>query len=233
VELDEDGRPSWHVVIAQLHYTTLLHLARVFELRRRCIRDRDSFIEAIARLHAATDTAFELLGRCLLNQDAPECWNESPPETIRGRWISEKEPPLKPLRDYRNILLHGRLEMSFLATLKIDADGRRYTKAPFFPSFETASKTPDWREANSDDAVAADQLVNKGWDQVLSYFRQTWDDELLKWADQHFEAPERPPQKVTFEIVGSAHSLSAEGPYETPAGSAVSSDIRVLPPVDE
>lgn len=81
-ELDQEGRPAWHVAVAQLHYTTLLHLLRAWEIRQR----RVAFIEAIARLSAATDTAFELLGRCL-NGKEYAAWSENAGKDARREWF--------------------------------------------------------------------------------------------------------------------------------------------------
>ena len=232
-DLDKIDRPPWHVAVAQLHYTTLLHLVRAFEIRHRRVRDRDSFTEAIVRLSAATDTAFELLGRCLLDPDEADTWNQNAGKRIRERWAQENDRPLQSIRSYRNDLLHGRVQMVFDGRLGID--GERYTNVLFFPRFERLSPKPDWREANPDDAAPADQLVDEAWDRVLAYFRETWDGRLLPWARESFEAPERPPAKFTFNI-RAVRSLSADSPVPpvpyTPPGSAIW-PVQVEPPSAE
>jgi hypothetical protein len=229
-ELDKIDRPIWHVLVGQLHYTTLLHLVRVFELRRRRVRDRDSLIEAIARLYAATDTAFELLGRCLIEREpeTAKVWNQTPGKDIRNRWMSENDWPLASLRRYRNALLHGGLRMAYDGRFELP-DGR-FTNAVCFPRFEAISKTPDWREASPDDTAPADQLVGEAWEEVLAYLRQTWNGELVKWACENFEEPAKPPRTMTLE----ARSFSDGSPMPGPpaAGSAVTSEtLAVHPPV--
>jgi hypothetical protein len=189
VELDADGRPEWHVAVAQLHYTTLLHLVRVFGLRQEPIRDRDALIEAIARLSAATDTAFELLGRCraLGKQYAP--WSETAGGKARAAWQKRgrgkhmSPGPLAPVRGYRNTLLHGRARAHYKAH-----DG-----TILCPSFEQMADAADWRNAEQSETVRANDLVDRGWAQVLSYLSRTWRAELVPWAMGKFVRPEIPP----------------------------------------
>jgi hypothetical protein len=74
-ELAATGYTDEDLAIAQLHYTLLLHLGRVFELLdddgafsvRSYIANRplgrDEFFESFARLSGASDAADELLAR--------------------------------------------------------------------------------------------------------------------------------------------------------------------------
>lgn len=221
------SRPAWHVAVAQLHYTTLLHLSRVFELRRRRIRDRDSFIEAIARLHAATDTAFELLGRCLIDEGASDAWAEKKGRSVRDRWIKEREPPLTHVRDYRNALLHGRVRPEYQVTVRSHDEGWE-TKVPFYPTFGKMSASTDWREASLADAAPADQLVDQAWTEVLDYLDATWEAELLPWADERFNAPDVPLSlsETYGRDAASARSASADGPPEYRGGSVERYETR-------
>lgn len=171
-ELDAINRPEWHVAVAQLHYTTLLHLVRVFELRRRRIRDRDSFIEAIVRLHAATDAAFELLGRCLIDGGVSDPWDEAKGKKVRERWIGERKPPLSHVRHYRNALLHGRVRPEHEVMIGSPDDDWQ-TKVAFYPTFAKMPSALDWRKASIDDAEPADHLVDQAWVEVLDYLRAT------------------------------------------------------------
>ena len=178
----ELSREEGHVAVAQLHYTTLLHLVRVFELRQGPIRDRDALIEAITRLSAATDTAFELLGRCLLDKDyAP--WKENEGKKAREDWQRREGLLLASVRRYRNTLLHGRARVHY-----------RAQNGPLLcPSFEQMADAADWREADQNETVRANDLVDNGWAQVLGYLSRTWRAELVPWAMGNFCRPDVPP----------------------------------------
>lgn len=219
-ELGKRGRRPWHVAVAQLHYTTLLHLVRVFEIRLRGHGDRDSFIEAIARLQASTDTAFELLGRCVFEERTYKPWDEKDGQTARIAWRDRADDPLDYLRKYRNGLLHGRVRVQGQG--RVDLDKQRYARVFFYQSFERMGKALDWRRTKPDDLVPADQLLDEAWDDVLGYFRTAWSNELLPWARQQgFRPPELPrPQFPPFVVTeGGAQSLSAQPPLPS-RGSA-------------
>jgi hypothetical protein len=231
-ELDAEGRPDWHVEVAQLHYTTLLHLARVFDLRQRRIRDRDSFLEAIVRLDAATDTAFELLGRCLIDAGASPAWNEDAGKKVRQKWQDEAGGPFKSLAAYRNSLLHGRVRPEHEVTLQ--GDGWE-TKVPFYPTFASMGTALDWRQANLADAAPADQLVNEEWEHVLAYLRDTWAKELVPWARATFTEPVPPPatSRIINLVLGGAPSASAAAPPTTSGSIAFSETITELTDLSE
>jgi hypothetical protein len=63
VGLAKIGRSPEDIGNAQLHYTTFIHLVRVFDLRQDRFYSTDAFVEALVRLAAATDVADELLER--------------------------------------------------------------------------------------------------------------------------------------------------------------------------
>jgi hypothetical protein len=197
-ELDEEGRPEWHLAVAQLHYSTLLHLARAASLRASGIRDRDSFLEAIVRLDAATDTAFEMLGRCLLDNGDRLPWDEREGKRIRERWERHEGDPFRSLHQYRNALLHGRVRPEFPLRLVIEGGGA--TVVRLYPKLDQINDVLDWRKADIQKAAPADQIVADVWDQVLSYCRRTWDEQLLPWARTGFAEPKPPPPAMALRI---------------------------------
>lgn len=239
-ELQAAGRDAWHVEVAQLHYTTLLHLIRVFDLRQKGVHDRDSFFEAIVRLDAATDTAFELLGHCLIDRGKSEPWNERAGERVRRRWDNqEPTKPFKALHDYRNSLLHGRARTEHPALIRT---GQSEVRVPLYPTLDTMQKTLDWREADPADAAPANQIVDDAWTDVLAYLRDTWAGRLIPWARKTFTEPGKPPQSFQLHAVEfgaiPARALSAEGPaeYHAPAeyhGGSIEAYPRRTPPDDQ
>lgn len=213
-QLDRIGRPSWHVTVAQLHYTMLLHLVRVFEIRRGLIANRDLFIEAITRLHSATDVAYELLGRSVLPGGEAEPWSEEAGQSARRRWIRHDEPAthhLKDLRQYRNALVHGRVRPEFRARVGIDGLGE--IEALCYPKFLALDNVADWRRAALTDFAPADALVEEGWQSVLAYLRDSWDHTLLPWSKDNVPATREDADAERGEVVH-------EGGFGGSAGSA-------------
>lgn len=227
-EIEALGRAEWHVEAAQLHYTTLLHLVRVCHLRSRSVHDRDSFMEAIVRLDAATDTARELLGRCLLDQGVSASWDETAGRRIRGNWTKEDEEgcrPFKALADYRNALLHGRMRPEYRITFET---GHGSTTVPFYPLFEAVPKesTLDWRKADLADFAPADHLVDQAWHLVLDYLRTSWSSRLLPWAaSEGMSEPVRSHLRqvglASGDGLASTPSCSPEPCHEYFGGSAI------------
>jgi hypothetical protein len=208
-ELDAAGRPDWHVAVAQLHYTTLLHLVRVHELRRGMLTNRDAFVEAMTRLYAASDTAFELLGRCLNASRSYDAWTESAGKEARGRWKKENDYPLRPVREYRNCLLHGRVRPEW--NVEAEVPGGR-SRVLYYPRFDRVLEATDWRTVRIEDCAPAGQLVNDGWTEVLSYLRQTWDSRLIPWATEVCGRPPSPSRACvqSFEAIRAASASSSE-----------------------
>jgi len=62
-ELKKIGRGDEDICIAQLHYTVLINLIRVYDLRHVYPLNYDQFIEGITRICSAIDVADELLQR--------------------------------------------------------------------------------------------------------------------------------------------------------------------------
>jgi hypothetical protein len=174
---------------AQLHYTTLIHLGRAWDIRAAPLTV-ESFTEAITRLSAATDVADELLQRatCPGKYDA---WEESP--TARQAWRRAHGYPLQPLRDYRNRLLHGRIPPN----ITIELHGPLPDEVLYVPSNEPRQflAVPrigrekahlDWRTVigQPDDRLTAlrvdadfalaQNVFGTAWREVVAYLQNQW-----------------------------------------------------------
>jgi hypothetical protein len=173
-ELAEEGGGHEDICNAQLHYTVLLHLLRVFNLRKGdLLRDQDVFTEAIVRLSAVTDVADELLQRATTRGTYP-AWKEGP--TARKQWRKENGYPLQGLRDYRNRLLHGRLLPHVHLYYNRDDE-----KIILVPIIGREDKYLDWRvpwEVN-EDFEDAHVVVDGAWNEVLAYLAREWTDTLV------------------------------------------------------
>lgn len=157
------GKGPQDICIAQLCYTTLRHLLRCHELKSKC-KNIDAFIEAMMRLSAALDCAFELFER--LGNSGYDPWDE-----IKGKQAREKcrkhlradyKEKIDPVRYYRNHLVHGRL------CLVIEGN--------IVPKLGVEQKYLDWRKVTQgvsatvkQDFVTMTEVLQQGWQRVITY----------------------------------------------------------------
>jgi hypothetical protein len=180
---------------AQLHYTTLIHLARAWELRQSQLPSVEAFTEAIVRLAAATDVADELLQRAV-SPGTYSAWDES--AKARRDWRKANDYPLQPIRDYRNRLLHGRVPPQIDVEVNGPLPGEPLyvpgTPARHFialPKIGRETRYLDWRTVVGQpnlglqalrvdaDFAFVTNIVNEAWQDVLRYLQQRWLDTLL------------------------------------------------------
>jgi hypothetical protein len=145
------------VAIAQLHYTVLRHLGRVFELLddARAFTTtsylanppfgREEFFESFTRLSGVSDVADELLSR-RSNPGAYDPWNERDGADARRAWRSNGPDPLQPVRAYRNRLVHGRVVPEVYLDL-LGPHGRVVGQTLLHPRLEGVDRYLDWRTA--------------------------------------------------------------------------------------
>jgi hypothetical protein len=199
-ELAEAGYTDEDVAVAQLHYTLLRHLGRVFELlndsrafthrSEMATREefgRDEFFESFARLSGASDVSDELLAR-RANPGTYGAWNEAQGREARGRWRQVYPDALRPIRAYRNRLVHGRIvpELNVEGT---NPDGP--VVALYYPRLEKVDDYLDWRVAfdanrtgvhpDFDDAVL---IVLDAWERLVRHVEKAWQEHLLDHRDE-------------------------------------------------
>ena len=183
-QLSSSNLTQEDVCIAQLHYSLLRHLSRVFEYRgMNHTVDLDILTEAFARLTSAQDVAFELLER-YTNKSIYDPWLEQGDrktgtkggEEARRAWQGKDNGPLKDIRQYRNHLIHGR----FMPGV--------YSGVVYLPKIGKEQNYLDWRlitdRANNPGMDANDfddarQILDLAWRETLQYIEQKWQTHLL------------------------------------------------------
>jgi hypothetical protein len=205
-ELAAAGYTDEDVTVAQLQYTLLMHLGRVFELLddARAFTDpspatrqfgRDEFFESFARLSGGSDVADELLAR-RATPGTYHPWNEAHGKDARRAWRENHPDPLRPVRAYRNRLVHGRVVLEVYVRV-VNGDGRVVGELLHYPRLEKVESYLDWRVAAAAVATAepspdfdeAALIVLGAWKKVVSYVEQSWRKHLLHSARSGASGP--------------------------------------------
>jgi hypothetical protein len=193
-ELAEAGYTPEDVAVAQLHYTLLNHLGRVFELlddvraftERSLMANRPftryQFFESFARLSGASDVSDELLARRATPGEY-DAWDERQGRNARNEWRRVNPDPLQPVRSYRNRLVHGRV----VPTIEVkahDAQDRHVGDMLFYPLLEKVDDYLDWRVAfdvaeNDKPTLFADfnemaLIALDAWERVVGHVEDAW-----------------------------------------------------------
>jgi hypothetical protein len=194
-ELAAAGYSDEDVAVAQLHYTLLVHLGRVFELlddaRAFTTRTymanrpfgRNEFFECFARLSGASDVGDEILAR-RAEPGVYDAWTETRGRDARNAWRKSNPDPLRPVRDYRNRLVHGRVVFELYVNAH-DPQGRHLGHLLLYPRLEKVDSYLDWRAAltasaaPSDDFAEAALIVVDAWERVVAHVEQAWQTHLL------------------------------------------------------
>jgi len=171
-ELSKIGLGEKDILYAELHYTILSHLLRVFELKNSHNLTDDQFIEALVRLCAAIDLAEELLGRICSDRDY-ELWSARAGIDARRAWRSQHgNDDLELVRNYRNRVLHG----AVVPKVKINSPNSVHTR---IPKLDKIDEYLDWRKVmvlnrSSDDIISPEELLSDAWKVILSYINDNW-----------------------------------------------------------
>lgn len=175
------GYSSEDICIAQLHYTILRHLSRIFTILQNPHPNLDSLTEIFVRIVGAQDVAFELLER-YSNQGTYDPWlskkrgNRLGSREAQSNWKRNNRYPLQIIRDYRNHLVHGRLTPSLLSNTY------------YFPGIGNEEQYFDWRTITSSTQLQAaigntllpsHDIGKRAWDLTLDYLRTNWGTLLL------------------------------------------------------
>lgn len=182
-ELLQIGKTVNDICIAQLHYSVLRHLVRVFDIMSKGNVDLDTLTEGTARLCGALDVTFEVLER-FNNPSKYDPWLEKKDKNgnnggkeAREAWQKANSYPLQKLRNYRNHLIHGRMLPGVV--------GNVY----FLPKIETENKYFDWRKItdpsnnpglDQNDLIPIGDILLFAWTETIKYLDDQWKTVLLK-----------------------------------------------------
>jgi hypothetical protein len=170
---------------AQLHYTTLRHLVRAFEILKhlksdiQTILDVDLLGEGFVHLCSAQDVAFEFLQR----NKTPNVYDPWAPnkknshagiygsKKARDKWQTDNRKPLQDIRNYRNHLTHGRLLPVVLEPGKVKA-----------PQISKENNYLDWRTITDGYSLSTpmtdfdtlEKIMKEAWDKTIAYLEAEW-----------------------------------------------------------
>lgn len=199
-ELAADGRGNEDVAIAQLHYTLLLHVGRVWELLDQAgaftsdgagwtaFFDQNYFFESFTRLSGASDVADELLERRRTRGSGTyAAWDERAGRRARETWRNGECDPLSDIRRYRNRLVHGRVIPEWNVRVFEVGTGAFHGERLMYPKLDRVDDHLDWRRAFDPanvDAILpeferAEVIVRQAWERVLDYAEASWRQHLL------------------------------------------------------
>jgi hypothetical protein len=182
-ELQAVGKGAHHICLSQLHYSILLHLIRVYDLKSNSHIGLDHLVFGMSAIIGGQDIAFELLQR-FKNPTTYDPWldkrrgGKPGGREAQADWKAANNYPLQHLRDYRNNLVHGRMTPSI-----INGMGGEF----YFPQIGKELSYFDWRKVTSPpkgilpiaDFATARDILNSAWKETLIYFETNWKSELL------------------------------------------------------
>ncbi len=181
-ELKIIGKTANDVCIAQLHYSILRHLIRVFDILKKNLINHDDLIDGMTRLSGSLDLVFELLER-FGNPTDYDPWLEKRKNKNNGSkeacaaWQKMNLYPLQEIKNYRNFLVHGRILPGLVKE-------RNFC----LPKIGEEKEYFDWRKItnpenrlklNLDDFVPIVDILNISWVKVLEYINLQWNKVLL------------------------------------------------------
>jgi len=178
-ELAAIGKDAHDICHSQLHYTVLRHLAHCYALRNVAAVDPEIFIDFMVRLSSALDPADELLQR-FAKPKAYNPWSEDDGRAARQEWRKSCVHRVRAVRDYRNKLLHGRVNPTIVLVHPPSGQqlflGVRLDRQDAYIDWRlvTASTSP-----TNPDFVPLTTIMQEAWDLVLGYVEEQWQAALL------------------------------------------------------
>lgn len=181
-QLATTGKTVQDVCIAQLHYTVLRHLAKVYDIRHLPQVSIDDLTEGMVRLSSAQDVAFELLER-YTNPTVYDPWlawesrGKKGSREAREAWRKKDQRPLQNLRNYRNHLVHGRVSptVSLNGATYVPAIGK---EATYF-DWRVLTRHPNPTSLIGSDLVTPKDLLDDAWKSTVKYFETSWREHLI------------------------------------------------------
>jgi hypothetical protein len=182
--LEASGKTHEDLAIAQLHYTVLKHLMAAHQASQAQPADEFTVFVGLSSLCGGQDVAFELLQR-YTNRGKYAPWAESsrkcPPglssgQAARRDWQEANRYPLQDIREYRNMLIHGRARPWL-----VDAGGMR------LPAIVAVDKYCDWRTVTDpskataippSDFQYAHIILQQAWSDTVKYLEAMWQTHL-------------------------------------------------------
>lgn len=171
--------------IAQLHYSVLRFLLAAHHFAQGANNSYFDFSQVFSALYSALDISSELFARFtnFTNNVIPK-WDAFDPKSIdeairvRKDWEGKNSYPydVKSIRDYRNILIHGRILFW----------GQTFTKILIVPPLGQPQCALDWRVALSNiqspsfgGYVYSQHVVEQALDIVMKYLDDSWKSYLI------------------------------------------------------
>lgn len=176
-QLAADGKGPEEICNAQLHYSTLAHLGRAFQLRQYPQFSTDHLIFSLSSIVGAQDVAFELLQR-FANPGKYGPWLGTGTGGIKGGreaqrdWKKANAHPLSHIRMYRNHLVHGRIAPSIGGQL---------------PKIGKENSYFDWRLVTAvpvgslptQDFTTVTAIHDQAFNETVTYFETQWASQLI------------------------------------------------------
>ena len=208
-QLSQEQIDRQDVWLAQLHYTMLWHLARVYEIfNGKDTQPREilnQIIEGFSRLVSAQDCAFTILQRYdFYNNPQGKYISFDIASKHQDIWVynynnrSKKWKDIENIRALRNDMVHGSLPPWIL-------DGEAI-EIPMFDHIANRRQSRDWRvlhrSADEKEVVKfapAKKELKRAWDITIEYFEEKWKEVIVKYLeiipsiqDQIQAPPEQP-----------------------------------------
>ena len=179
-ELQKIGKSGHDICLAQLHYSILYHLGKVYKLKNKEPFALDDLTEGIVRICGALDIAFEFLER-FKNPKKYSPWLEKEQRgklgsmEARKAWQKTNGYPLQNLRNYRNHLVHGRMMPNL------------NRQVLYLPKVGLEKRYFDWRLVTSPDKlpkvqkdfIPAKEILSESWNRLLDYLETNWKNVIL------------------------------------------------------
>jgi hypothetical protein len=176
------GRTANDICIAQLHYSVLRHLIRVYELKQSPQINVDHVLFGLSSISGAQDVAFELLER-FRNPGNYGPWSDKRRGNVNGgreaqnAWKQFDNYPLQNIRDYRNNLIHGRM-----------LPGIFINNMMYLPKIGRELSYFDWRKVTDipgpyqlplNDFASPTEILTTAWVDTMTYIETRWQTYLL------------------------------------------------------